>query len=157
VTQLDDMAKALGAHATWEVHVMDTNRFDGMTRTLAATGSRRRILAALAGGLVSTLGGRWARASDDKVRICHRTTSDTKPFVEIEVSGTAVADHLAHGDFRRNDCCVDDDCGNGQRCVDGSCRDTCVEAAEVCKTDDDCCGSLCCDTHDVCDNDCGFD
>ena len=29
---------------------MDTDRFDGLTRTLAATGSRRRVLAALAGG-----------------------------------------------------------------------------------------------------------
>jgi len=136
---------------------MDTNRFDRLTRTLAATGSRRWILAALAAGLVSAQGGRWARASDNKVRICHQTTSDTKSFVEIEVSDTAVADHLAHGDFHRNDCCVDDDCNNSLRCVDGSCRDTCVGAAEVCKADEDCCGALCCDINHICDNDCGFD
>jgi hypothetical protein len=136
---------------------MDSNRFDRLTRTLAATESRRRILAVLTGGLVSLVGGRWAGASDDKVRICHRTTSDARPYVEIEVSGAAVADHLAHRDVRRHDCCADDDCASGQGCADGSCRDTCVGAAEVCKIDDDCCGALCCDTNHICDNDCGFD
>jgi hypothetical protein len=156
MTQLDEMAKALGAHATWEVHAMDTDRFDGLTRTLAVTGSRRWILAALAGGLFSACGDRGVGATEDKIRICHKTTSDTNLFVEIEVGASSVADHLAHGDFRRNGCCVDDDCANGQRCVDGSCRDTCVGAAEVCKTDDNCCGSLCCDIG-VCDNECGFD
>ena len=157
MTQFDDMAKALGAHATWEDKAMHSNRFDGLTRTLAATASRRWILAALAGGLVSTLGSRRVGATDDKVRICHKTTSDTNPFVEIEVAASAVADHLAHGDFHRNGCCVDDDCANGERCVDGSCRGTCAGAAEVCRIDDDCCGALCCDLHRICDNDCGFD
>jgi hypothetical protein len=62
-----------------------------------------------------------------------------------------------HGDFHHNGCCVDDDCANAQRCVDGSYRGTCVEAAAVCETNDDCCGPLCCDVNHVCDNDCGFD
>jgi hypothetical protein len=136
---------------------MDTDQFDGLARTLAATGSRRWILAALAGGLFSTLSGRGAGAEDDKVRICHATTSDINSFVEIEVSVTAVPDHLAHGDFYRNGCCVDDDCANGQRCVEGSCRGTCAGGAEVCKTNDDCCAPLCCDINQICDYDCGFD
>jgi hypothetical protein len=100
---------------------METHRFDGLTRTLAAPGSRRRILAALAGGLLAFLGGRGAGAADDKVLICHKTTSDSNQIVLIDVSVNAVADHLAHGDFRHDGCCVDADCGGGQPCVNGAC------------------------------------
>ena len=157
MTQLDDLANVLGAQATWEVHAMDTDRFDGLTRTLATTGSRRWILAALAGGVFSARSRRRVGAAEDKVRICHKTTSDTNPIVEIQVGIDAVADHMAHGDFQRDGCCVDDDCDGSQRCVDGSCRGTYVGAAEECNTDNDCCAPLCCYTNHVCDNDCGFD
>ena len=58
------MAMALDVHATWEVHAMDTDRFDGLTRTLATTGSRRWILATLAGGLFTTWGGRRRHRPD---------------------------------------------------------------------------------------------
>jgi hypothetical protein len=138
---------------------MDTDRFDDLTRTLAATGTRRRVLAALAGGLLATVGGRGVGAADlkDIVRICHKTDSGTNPIVVIEVAANAVADHLAHGDFLHDQCCLDGDCDQGQRCADGSCQGTCVDAAETCETDNDCCGSLCCDTNGICDNDCGFD
>jgi hypothetical protein len=135
---------------------MDTNRFDGLTRTLAASGSRRRVLAALAGGLFAVLGGRRIGATD-KVSICHRTSSDTNSVVVIEVSVDAVADHLEHGDFYYDQCCLDGDCGGSQACVNGSCQGTCVGAAEVCETDNDCCAPLCCDINHICDNDCGFD
>jgi hypothetical protein len=148
---------ALDVHATWEVHAMDTDRFDGLTRTLATTGSRRWILATLAGGLFTAWGGRRVGASNDKVSICHRTSSRTNSMVVIEVSVDAVADHLAHGDFYYDQCCLDGDCGGSQRCVDGSCQEICVRAAEVCTTNNDCCAPLCCDINHVCDNDCGFD
>ena len=142
---------------------MDTDRFDGLTRTLAATGFRRRALAAaLAGGLFATLGGRRVGAANDPVRLCHKTTSGTTSIVLIEVSDNAVPDHLAHGDFRYAGCCLDGDCGAGQACVDGSCEGTCRGSAVACETNDDCCAPLCCDIArpgeaGVCDNDCGFD
>jgi hypothetical protein len=120
--EFHDMIKALGAHGTWEVHAMDTERFDGLTRKLAVPGSRRRVLAtALAGGLFAALGGRRTGAADDKVLICHRTGSDTNPIVVIEVSVDAVADHLAHDDFYYDSCCVDGDCGPGLNCESGFC------------------------------------
>ncbi len=108
---------------------MDTNRFDGLTRTLAVTGSRRRVLAAaLAGGLFAALGGRGVGAKDEKVWICHKTSSTTTPVVMIEINADALEDHLAHGDVViDNDhddvvCCVhDSDCGPGLNCDNGVC------------------------------------
>jgi hypothetical protein len=146
-TRFDDMAKALGAHAIQEAHVMDTDRFDSLTRTLAARGSRRRALAAaLAGGLFAALGGRGVGAANDQVRICHKTGSDTNPVVLIEVSDNAVPDHEAHGDFRYRSCCLDGDCSGSQACVNGACQDTCFGLDAACDpTKIECCeGLVCC-------------
>ena len=65
-TQFDDVANVLGGHEIREVHAMETGRFDRLTRTLAAPGSRRRALAtALAAGLFAALGGRGVGAAND--------------------------------------------------------------------------------------------
>ncbi|MBW3633222.1 MAG: hypothetical protein KY456_09355 [Chloroflexi bacterium] len=145
-TQFDGFAKALGAHELREVHAMDIDRFAGLTRTLAATGSRRRALAALAGGLFAALGGRRTGAANEPVRICHKTTSGTNSIVLIEVNDNAVPDHLAHGDFRYTDCCLDGDCDVGQACGTGSCQETCLGAEVACDpTKIQCCeGLVCC-------------
>lgn len=126
---------------------MDIDRFDGLTRTLAATSSRRRALAAaFAGGLFVALGGRGVRAAFDPVRICHKTASGTTSVVLIEVSDNAVPDHLAHGDFRYAGCCRDGDCDVGQACVAGSCQETCFGPETACDpTKNQCCeGLVCC-------------
>jgi hypothetical protein len=36
---------------------------------------------------------------EDKVSICHRTSSPTNPFVAIEISSSASQKHLEHGAF----------------------------------------------------------
>ena len=124
---------------------MDTDHFDGLTRTLATTGSRRRALAALAGGLFAALSGRGVGAANDPVQICHKTTSDTNAIVVIEVSDSAVADHLAHGDFHYAGCCRDGDCDAGQACVTGSCQESCLGLEAACDpTKTQCCAGLVC-------------
>ena len=47
-------------------------------------------------------------AKQDKVEICHVTSSQTNPIVIIEVSGNSLGAHLAHGDFLPTNSGVDD-------------------------------------------------
>ncbi len=70
---------------------------------------RKRISLLLAVALTAvilmvagTAGGALAHGSggdDGKVTICHRTGSETNPWVQIKVSVNAPPTHLAHGDF----------------------------------------------------------
>jgi hypothetical protein len=45
------------------------------------------------------LGGGIANAANQKVTVCHVTSSEKNPFVEITVSVNALNAHLGHGDF----------------------------------------------------------
>jgi hypothetical protein len=48
---------------------------------------------AIAGAALTTASAR----TDAKTTICHRTTSKTKPYVKIRVSGKALQAHVRHG------------------------------------------------------------
>lgn len=48
-------------------------------------------------------------AQQDKVELCHVTSSQTNPIVLIEVSGNSLESHLAHGDFLPTNIGIDDE------------------------------------------------
>ena len=118
---------------------MDAHLFDDLTRSLAASTTRRRAIrtiAAIAGsGLLARLGQRYADAAA-KVAICHRTGDPANPFVYQKVDASAVPTHEAHGDaiapdFQTNPahcggCGIA--CAADEACVDGGCR------ADLCGT-----------------------
>ena len=80
----------------------------GRSSLLGAAGTRRLLVRS-----------EPARVSADKVLICHRAGPETNPFVLIEVSGDAIAEHTAHDDV------VPDRAGNCVGCAphDPVCND----------------------------------
>ena len=134
---------------------MDGNRFDDMSRRLAAGVSRREALRRIVGGAIGgslALTGLRRVGAATKVWVCHQTGSATNPFNYIEVSENAVPAHAAHGDATYvnlmsdvNNCGA---CGNvcgGDACSTAVCQGgVCGTVAVVC---DD--GNAC--TSDTCD------
>jgi hypothetical protein len=131
---------------------MHDSGFDRLARELAGGRSRRAVVKTLAGtaagGLFAALGGRGARATGERVRVCHLTGSATNPFVLIEVSADAVPEHRAHGDAIEPDFATSsahcngcgNACGPSQACVNGTCEEACFALGAVCNpTEDECC------------------
>lgn len=57
-------------------------------------------------------------AKEHKVAVCHKTGSDSNPWVQIEVSANALNAHSSHGDIQGN-CPTQDDGGDGGSGGDG--------------------------------------
>ena len=135
---------------------MENWTFDQIVGRLGADASRRRILGGLIGTVTAALAGRTTRAAGshhasrkrrrrtdtggrgagtDKVVICH-FTSNPRSVERIRVGGRALRAHLAHGDVRFVDCCVNDDCEVGAcfsaQCVNGTCGQTQLPAGTPC-------------------------
>ena len=113
----------------------------------AARSSRRTALRVLTAGVLAGLLTRLGttRVAADRVTICHKTGSTTKPFVKMEIGEGAVAEHEAHGDVidpvfpSDSERC--DDCGNacgvGKTCQASACV-PCGTLGAAC-----CAGSTC--------------
>jgi hypothetical protein len=127
---------------------MEGTTFDQFVSRLHAGASRRGILggmigavtAGLAGGAVLEADAKKASrkrrrrsgkgphgAAKDLVTICH-ITSESQGIERLRVGRRALRAHLAHGDFRHVDCCVNADCEVGPcfsaQCVSGTCSVT---------------------------------
>jgi hypothetical protein len=129
---------------------MESTTFDRIIKNLCTERSRRQVLTGLLGaapalggiglgaGTTQAAGKRRRRpgpaAADDFVAVCH-ITSDRLPE-RIRVRRRALRSHLAHGDFRHVDCCVNDDCDVPQcftgQCVWGTCSQTQLPADTPC-------------------------
>ncbi len=123
---------------------MEIITFDRIVSTVCTGSSRRQVLGGLLGAATALAGGigfgatstraapkRRRRpghgAVDDFVAVCHVTGG--RPPDRIRVRGRrALRAHLAHGDFRYRDCCVNDDCDVptcfAAQCVFGTCSQT---------------------------------
>jgi hypothetical protein len=104
---------------------MTEQTLDQVARVLATGRSRRAVLAALAGGLMSTIGGHRSAAAGR----CERDEYHCKGVCE--------------------ECCQDRHCSGRpagqQSCVDSVC--TCKGPGVTCTSTPQCCaGSLCCPT-----------
>jgi hypothetical protein len=154
--------------------VMDTQHFDTFTRSLAATSSRRRALAALASALsaavpLATLReaaeARKKRRRKRKKKPSAKTPPLTCPPGRVACDGACLLPDAApcsddaqccstdcaaqqcrpcHGEM----CVTDFDCCPGVTCQAGRCGG-CLGFAASCQTDQDCCFSACNQDHCV--------
>ncbi|MFN8590342.1 MAG: hypothetical protein U0031_02690 [Thermomicrobiales bacterium] len=134
---------------------MDETTFDLIVSHLASNASRRRVFSGLVGAATVALSGGGLAAktktssshqrrhpghggASDKVMICHFTAGRTRAE-RLAVSGRALRKHLAHGDVRFNDCCVNGDCEVGAcfraHCVSGTCNKTQLSQGTPCQLD----------------------
>lgn len=112
---------------------MESNTFDQIVGRLGRDASRRRVLGGLLGAFTAALAsgtGLQAKPKSKhpsrKVAVCHiASRGNAEP---IRVGGLALRAHLAHGDFRFRDCCINADCEVGAcfsaQCVSGTCSVT---------------------------------
>lgn len=81
--------------------------FKGTFSSLSSIVGVLLLVASVATGVFLVQGeqdirNRAKEAKEHKVAICHKTDSDTNPWVQIEVSDNALSTHTAHGDIQGN-------------------------------------------------------
>ena len=135
---------------------MEENTFDRFVGRLGRDASRRRMLGGMIGAAALALAGgsgldtsaktssRGRRrpgkggGATDKVTICH-FTAGRQNAERLRVGGRALRQHLAHGDVRFDDCCVNADCEAGAcfaaQCVSGTCSVTQLPQGTPCQLD----------------------
>ena len=145
-----------GIHATGErvtsrkgTARTDGQRFDDLTRSLAALGggpaSRRRVLRGLVGGLVAALGGQAAARADHQSSHCARAGEKPKPHkaccagLEVGADGRCEGECENAADPCGGTCCTDDQYCDPESvsCV------ACMKAGGSCGADFQCCSGSC--------------
>jgi len=112
---------------------MDAERFDVLTRMLAATGSRRNVVAAAGGGLAGLLGLAAAEAGKrgKKKRKKRRPPPDPDPSAQCN---TLAGEELCGGKYCCNALLGKPCCGGYLYCSEGL----------------KCCGTYCCNPYAIC-------
>lgn len=137
---------------------MEGNTFDRFVGRLGNDAPRRRVLGGLIGTAALALAGGTGRDANakpssrsrrrqsgksgggatGKVTICH-FTAGRQDAERLGVGGRALRQHLAHGDVRFDDCCVNADCEAGAcfaaQCVSGTCSVTQLPQGTPCQLD----------------------
>jgi hypothetical protein len=137
---------------------MDADRFDGLVKTLAASGSRRGALAALLGGTLGLLGlGETEAGNRDKRRQRERKRREQdRKHRHSGCRGGSAAASEGNGKSRRQDASIQGPCGNGGpkanactrhgQCCTGYChqkrRCRCKKLGRSCTEDRNCCANF---------------
>ena len=125
---------------------MDGDRFDDLTRGLAAVRTRRAALKTIGGVALSAIGlGRASRAgATSKKTICHKPGTPAEQTKEVPDS--ALDGHLGHSDYI-NACCP----AGTVACVDPSTRvGSCCNRCQTCNSSNGVCVDNPCDPINQC-------
>lgn len=126
---------------------MDGFRFDGLTRSLATVGSRRRALALALSGALASVVAREDAAAHDARKKCKKKSGQQKKKCRKKAR--------KHNDSHPTSSCTgrpDDAVCPGGKCLQGVCNPTpsCTGGGQPCPTVGQCCVGTCDDEGNTC-------